>query len=491
MHDKEAGTARVVEADKAWSIERHAIDPIPAADRHGTPIELFKMWVGANINYVVVVTGSLAYAQGLTFWQSIAAILLGDLVGCTVLGLSSITGPRTGTAGIMASRSSFGQIGAFLPMAISLVSALSWFSIQSVVATQGLEELFRTAGLTGASLIWLSLAIILAAEIVLAVFGHATIIAAEKWIAVILAVLFCGLAWFVIPKVPASTFSLHTGGGATFTTWLVAVGIILAFPIGWANFASDYSRYFPENVSWKKIALCAGGGQFVALVFCQVIGVLFAVALNGALGNDPVSQLRHFLPTWFMVPFLLAVILGGVAANVPNGYTAALGMLALRVPINRITSLGIIAVFTLLVRIITIYYNEFYDVYQQFLAYMVFWTTPWAAIVITDYFVRGGRYSGGDLMRWGGGEYWYANGYRWAGVAAFVVGIIASVALSNSPTFTSPFAQKYLGGADLSFEIGLALPAILYYLLVRRSHADAPASLARLTTTDMAIPEDV
>jgi len=477
MLDRDAATTRVVEADKAWSIEQHAIEPIPAADRHGTPIELFKMWVGANINYVVVVTGSLAYAQGLSFWQSMAAILVGNLLGCTVLGLSSIMGPRTGSAGIMASRACFGQIGSFLPMVISLVTALSWFSIQSVVATQGLEELFHTAGLTGSSLVWPSLAIILAAEILLAIFGHATIIAAEKWIAVVLAILFCGLAWFVIPKVPAATFSLNAPGGATLTAWLVAVGIILAFPIGWANFASDYSRYLPESVSWKKVALCAGGGQFVALVFCQVIGVLFAVALNGALGNDPVSQLGHFLPTWFRVPFLFAVILGGVAANVPNGYTAALGMLALRIPINRITSLGIIAVFTLLVRVITVYHNQFYDVYEQFLAYMVFWTTPWAAIVITDFFIRDGQYSGSDLMRWGGGEYWYGSGIRWAGIIAFIVGIAASIALSNSPSYSSPIARQLLGGADLSFQIGLALPALLYYLLVNRPNADILAAL--------------
>ena len=33
----------VSEADKAWSIEQHAIEPIPASDRHGTPIELFRL----------------------------------------------------------------------------------------------------------------------------------------------------------------------------------------------------------------------------------------------------------------------------------------------------------------------------------------------------------------------------------------------------------------------------------------------------------------
>lgn len=470
---------RVVEADKAWSIERHAIEPIPAADRHGTPIELFRMWIGANINYVVVVTGSLTYAKGLSFGQCMSAILVGNVLGCTVLGLCSIMGPRTGSAGIVATRSSFGQLGALLPMAISLVSALSWFSIQSVVATQGLEELLKIWGFAGSLTIWISLAVVLAAEILLALFGHATIIAAEKWIAVILAILFAGLGYFVIPYVPSLSTSGATNLAAPFTTWLIAVGIVLSYPIGWANFASDYSRYFPESMSWRRIALCAGGGQFVALVFCQVIGVLFAIALKGALGDDPVSQLRLFLPTWFMVPLLFAIILGGIAANVPNGYTAALGMLAMRVPISRAKSLAIIAVFTLIVRVITVYYGQFYDVYQKFLEYLVFWTTPWAAIVITDYFMREGRYNTHDLMRWGAGEYWFQKGCGWAGLVAFLVGIAASVAFSNSPSFESPLAKAFLGGADLSFEIGLLLPALLYYSLARRQIAALGAAAAQ------------
>jgi NCS1 family nucleobase:cation symporter-1 len=461
-------TGRVVEADKAWSIEQHAIEPIPAADRHGTPIELFRLWIGANINYVVVVTGSLTYAKGLSFWQCMGAILVGNVLGCIVLGLCSIMGPKTGSAGIVATRSSFGQLGAVLPMAISLVSALSWFSIQSIVATQGLQELLRVLGFAGSWVIWVSLGIIVAAEILLALYGHATIIAAEKWIAVVLAILFAGLGYFVVPHVPSLSAPGATNAAAPFTTWLVAVGIILSYPISWTNFASDYSRYFPANMGWQRIALCAGGGQFVALVFCQIIGVLFAVALKGALGDDPVSQLQLFLPAWFMVPLLLAIILGGIAANVPNGYTAALGMLALRIPITRAKSLLVIAVFTLAVRIVTVYYGQFYDVYQKFLEYLVFWTTPWAAIVITDYFMRKGRYNTRDLMRWGAGEYWFQNGCAWPGLIAFLVGTAASVAFSNSPSFESPLARNFLGGADLSFEIGLVVPAALYYCLARR-----------------------
>ena len=71
-------------------------------------------------------------------------------------------------------------------------------------------------------------------------------------------------------------------------------------------------------------------------------------------------------------------------------------------------------------------------------------------------------------MRWGGGEYWYTHGCHWAGLAAFAVGLAASVATSNSPVFASPLAKHYLGGADLSFEAGLVVPALLYWGLVQR-----------------------
>ncbi|WP_433706616.1 purine-cytosine permease family protein [Paraburkholderia sacchari] len=457
-----------VEADKAWSVEQHGIDPIPLKDRHGTPAELFKMWIGANTNYVVVVTGALALSQGLSLWQALGAILVGNLFGCFVLGLTTIMGPRTGTSGIMTSRSSFGQLGSFLPKAVSLISALSWFSINSVVATQALETLLKMGGFHSHAVVWISLAIILVAEILLAIFGHATIIAAEKWIAVALAILFGGLAAFVLPHTSFAAASAINHGGGSFNTWLIAMGIVFSYPIGWANFASDYSRYFPAETSWKKIALAAGGGQFVALVFCEVIGVLFATALGGTLGDDPVSQLGRFLPTWFIVPLLFAIILGGIAANVPNGYTAGLGLLALRIPINRVTSLTIIALFTLCFRIVTVFYGQFFDMYQVFLNYMVFWTAPWAAIVIVDYFMRDGRYRREDWMKWGSGAYWYNGGIFWPGVIALITGTVACVAFSNSPTYVSPLMHNVLGWGDLSFEAGLLLAGLTYFVLARR-----------------------
>ena len=71
-------------------------------------------------------------------------------------------------------------------------------------------------------------------------------------------------------------------------------------------------------------------------------------------------------------------------------------------------------------------------------------------------------------MKWGSGAYWYDNGIFWPGVLALLVGIAASIVFSNSPTYVSPVMHDYLGWGDLSFESGLVLSALTYFVLARR-----------------------
>lgn len=468
---------KIIESNQVGSIEENDIRPIKDKDRGGEPKSLFLMWLGANINYVVLLTGALVISLGLSIKESILAVVVGNLLGCTVLGLASIMGPRTGSSGIITSRVSFGQAGAFLPIAISSLSVLGWFSINSVISTEGLVEIFKVFGVpdTGITM-WVALALVLVAEILLAIYGHATIIAAERIIAVVLGIIFFGLLLFVLPKVDwtwANTVDVTTGA-SSFGTWLLAMGIVFSYPISWTNFASDYSRYFERNTSWKKVAFFAGAGQFVALTFCEIIGVLFAVALGGSL-TDPVKELPNLLPTWYLVPFLFAVMLGSIATNVPNGYTAGLGLLALRIPLTRVKSVLLIGGFTLLFRIATLIFGQFFALYQQWLTYIIIWSCPWIAIVVVDYFMRKGNYLSNDLMKWKSGEYWYKSGFFWPGIISFVIGLGVSLLFSNSALFVSPLVVNYMGGADLSFEMGMLSAGLSYYLFAKNHPTFAKA----------------
>jgi nucleobase:cation symporter-1, NCS1 family len=459
--------SNTVIADQPWSIELHAIQPIPSSDRHGSPIELFRLWIGANINYLVLVTGALAITQGLSLRASIAAILIGNVLGCAVVGLASITGPKTGTAGIVTSRTSFGQLGAFLPTFISTVSAIGWFSINSVIATESLAKVMTMAGLPDSALVaGAAMVIVLAGEILLAIYGHATIIAAEKYISLALILLFLGFAALLLPHIHWSSAAgvPHHGGVAT---WLLVTGLVFSYPLSWANFASDYSRYLPASTSWRRVAVAAAAGQLVALVVCEIIGTLFALALGGTL-TDPITDLPKLLPGWYLVPFLLALIVGSIATNVPNGYTASLGLLALRLPIRRVASLLLIAAATLAFRVFTLLYGHVLDLYERWLGYILIWPGPWVSIVVVDYFLRGGSYSGTDLMQWRGSHYWYRGGVGWRGIAAFGLGLAASLAFSNSDLYASPLMTKWFGGTDLSFEGGMLVAGLLYYVLSAR-----------------------
>lgn len=470
MSDTEtAEMDRIVEKDQPWSIEQHAIEPIPADDRHGSPKELFRLWIGANMNYVVVVTGALAVTRGLSFWQAVAAVLVGNILGCVVVGLSSIMGPKTGSSAIVTSRPVFGQLGAVLPTAMSTVSAVGWFSINSIVATQSLFQVFTIMGLPSSAVMgWISMLIVLAAEVTVALYGHATIISASKMISIALVVMFLGLLVCVVPQMDwVRAGVVGPRHGAPFATWLLVMGLIFSYPISWTNFASDYSRYLPKATPWKAIARAAGGGQFVSLVYCELIGVCFAFAIGGDL-SDPVADLPKVVPSWFLVPLLLTVIVGGIATNVPNGYTAGLGLIALRLPINRVTSMLVVAGSTLVFRIFTMVYGHALDLYQQWLGYILTWTCPWVAIVVIDYFMRKGEYDSKDLMLWGRGSYWYTYGILPSGVAAFLIGLGASFLFANSDQFSSPLMVKYFGGTDVSFEAGMLVAGLVYYVFSRR-----------------------
>lgn len=455
--------------DVVGQIEKNDLEPISLSHRHGSPKELFGMWIGANTNYVVMLEGVLLISLGLSLTQALLAILIGNLLGCTILGMSSIMGPRTGTAGIVTSRTSFGHLGAYLPTVISTISVLGWFSINSVVATMGLEELFKLVGVPGSTtLMWCCMGLVLVGETLLAIYGHATIIKVEQWIAVVLAVMFAGLLLFMLPNMDwgfAGTLEVKDGV-TSWGTWLLGMGIIFSYPLSWTNFASDYSRYLNPDTSWKKVAFFAGFGQFTALILTEIVGVCVGIVTLktlGSLAGDPVSQLPQLLPTWFFAIFMLAVVLGCVATNVPNGYTAGLSLLALRLPLKRVQGVLVISFVTLLFRIVTLLYGKFFELYEEWLLYIIIWTCPWITIVLIDYFLRNRNYDAVAIMDWGKGPYWYKGGIHWPGVVSFIAAMAASLLFTNSNLYASPLMVNYFGGADLSYFAGIITAGGLYY----------------------------
>ena len=466
------------EADPIFGIEVHGLDPIPPEHQHGSPRELLWTWLGGNFNYVTLTTGALTILFGLALWQALIAVVIGSVLGAIVLGLCGIFGPRTATATIVNTRAAFGLNGNYPVALLSWLSASGWVAVNSVLAIFALIELASLAGLgTGTVVKIAAIVIVLVGQVAIALFGHATVVASEKVFFALSAVLLLGVVVFAFPHMRWDQAQGQLAGSTLLGTWLLALSVVFAGPISWVNYASDYSRYLPRATSLKQVVFWAALGMGLSSAVGAAIGSALATTVDM---SNPITNLPKVLPGWYLVPFLIVVIWGTTANNVLNLYTAGLGLLALRIAVPRWIAVCLVGVIATALTIIAVFVYNFMSLYAEWLSLTLILLTPWAAILLTDFVVRHGRYNVAGLHTWGKGPYWYRGGINWAPLGIYVVGVIASLSVANSTLWTSPISKNLLGGADLSLFAGLIVTGLLYYFVSRsqfRASAGAEAGL--------------
>jgi nucleobase:cation symporter-1, NCS1 family len=101
---------------------------------------------------------------------------------------------------------------------------------------------------------------------------------------------------------------------------------------------------------------------------------------------------------------------------------------------------------------------------------MVVWLAPWAGVYTADIWLRKARYVGTDLLspttKLGSV---YNNGVNMHGMVAWIAGVIVAVLCTSADLFKSSFAEKFLGGADLSIVAGFIVAAVFYIVLAKSS----------------------
>jgi NCS1 family nucleobase:cation symporter-1 len=92
-----ADQGQVRYGDEVAQIEPIGIEHIEESERHGRVSSIFTLWFGANVELATLTTGVAAVGLfGLNFWQAALGLVVGNLLGATVLGLVSTFGPRLG-----------------------------------------------------------------------------------------------------------------------------------------------------------------------------------------------------------------------------------------------------------------------------------------------------------------------------------------------------------------------------------------------------------
>ncbi|HBQ94449.1 MAG: cytosine permease [Firmicutes bacterium] len=445
--------------DEVARIEPIGIEHIDEAERHGHVSSIFTLWFGANVELATLTTGTAAVALfGLSFQQAAIGLILGNLLGVILLGLVSTFGPRLGVPQMVHSRASFGFYGNFLPGALNAVAGVMWFAVNTVLGSFAFEILFHTNFLV-------ALVIMALIQVIVAVYGYNMIHAVERFMALILTVIFLGVSVFAfthanyaLPFDAKSPLGQYTGirGGV-----IEAVGLALSYLLGWTVFGSDYTRYLPAQTKPSKVFFNAASANFIAGVWLELVGVALATIFPAAAASpNPISLLTGIQPHWMIPVVLFAVLIGTVTANVLNIYSGSLSALVINVPVKRWMAAVLVGILGAILAYVA--RKSYYLDFENFLFLLAYWLAPWAAVVLVDFFmIRKKHYHTG--------MFYDPRRFIRPGLWAWMLGIAASVPFFNQALYVGAFAYHHPHMGDISYYVSFVVAGVVYWIFGHRS----------------------
>ena len=222
-------------------LERHGIDYIPPAERHGKPNTLFTFWAASNVQILAISVGALAIVFGLSLPWAIFAIIVGNAAGGLYMALHSVQGPRLGLPQMMQSRAQFGMYGTALPNIIVVLMYIGYFTSSAILGGQAVASLLHVTTAEG-------IIIINAFVLLITWFGYDMFHAYNRIVTFLSTGMFVAILIKLLTILPAHLPAGDNSAGNI----LLAISVFVAWQVTWAPYVSDYSRYMPENTSSRE-----------------------------------------------------------------------------------------------------------------------------------------------------------------------------------------------------------------------------------------------
>jgi nucleobase:cation symporter-1, NCS1 family len=295
----------------------------------------------------------------------------------------------------------------------------------------------------------------------LGLYGHATIVAYQKVMAWALGGSTILFVAFVIPHVDWS-YRPETplAGSALMAAVLVGVSIVLSGPLSYP-IAADYSRYLPRSTSSRAVVAYTALGGYLPTILLTFAGILAATVVDP---SDFTSSIRGVVPGWSYPIYLLIIIFGVISNCIYSVYSSGLAMQSMGVPLKRTRTVWIDGgIGTGLALLGVLLASDFLTAVENGLLWSIYWLAPFFGIYLVELFLSRGNYSGDELHD-RSGRYWYRAGFRRAGVAALLLGMICAAMVSNTPYFKGLISTHLLADGDLSAIVGFLVGGLAYWL---------------------------
>jgi nucleobase:cation symporter-1, NCS1 family len=452
--------------------ETRSIDHIPDSERHGSLLSQFTLWLSANLQVTAIITGALAVVLGGDVFWSLIALVLGQLIGGTVMALHGAQGPQLGLPQMISSRVQFGVYGAAIPIVLVCVMYVGFSASGTLLAGQAAAQLLNVPDTTG-------ICIFAVLIVVLTLLGYRAIHFVGRVASVI------GVAAFVFMF--ARLFAQHDIGALlgnrhfSIASFLLSMSLSASWQIAFGPYVADYSRYLPRSTSSVRTFFAVGLGSVIGAQAAMIFGVFAAALAGNAFAHHEVAYIVGLGASGGIAALLyFSIAFGKLTVTTLNAYGSFMSMAtivsafrskqAISTRHRLVYIIGMVGLSTL---VALAGRHSFLKEFTAFILFLLAFFTPWSAINLVDYycFTRS-RYDVPALSD-PNGRYG-----RWnvKAIVIYVLGIIVQMPFISTHFYTGPFVDA-LGGTDISWIIGLVVPGLIYYVVMRRASREYPARL--------------
>lgn len=458
-------------APESSRVERRTIDVIPPEERHGTPFSQFTLWMGANLQITAIVDGALAVVFGADALWAIVGLLVGNLLGGVVMALHSAQGPRLGLPQMISSRAQFGVYGAIVPLLLVIVMYLGFTATGTVLAGQAINELL------GVDAPWVGIVCFVAVVAVIAIVGYRWIHAVGRF-ASVLGVL--GLAYLAFELVRRHDVSAAlVDPQFDVVTFLLAVSLAAGWQLTYGPYVADYSRYLPVETSQRAVFRWTYAGSVIGSQLSMTFGAVVAAVAGDAFLTNQVGWLGGLASTAVVAGLVYAlIVVGKLTVTCLNAYGSFMCAATIVTAVTGRRTMGrnaraafVLAMLAASMGIAIWASADFLDNFKNFVLLLLMVFTPWSAINPTDYYLVSRERVDLPALYDPRGRYGAWNGIA---LTTYALGVLVQVPFLAQALYTGPVTDA-LGGADISWLVGLVVPALVYYLWAGRDPR-APAA---------------
>ncbi len=316
------------------------------------------IWFGAAVSIAEIITGT--YFAPLGFSKGLLAVVIGHIIGCTMLFFAGMIGGKTRKSSMENVKISFGQKGCLLFAVLNVIQLIGWTAIMIFDGALAANGIFNIG-----NWIW---CIVIGALIILWIVVGVENLGKINTVAM--------AALFILTIVLSFVIFGNTSNSAVVTegmTFGAAVELSVAMPLSWLPLISDYTREAKEPVK----------ATFASTITYGIISCwMYVIGMGAAIftGESDIAQIM--LKAGLGIAGLVIVVFSTVTTTFLDAWSAGISSESISQKLNSKT----VAIVTTVIGIFGAIFLPLTDI-TEFLYFIGSVFAPMIAIQIADFFI--------------------------------------------------------------------------------------------------------